>query len=167
MTVDLRDVIEQPGEQTRFSCSFDLSDMEFPFGRPFINAVVASGVISNTAGLLTMDAELKMQLSLTCDRCTRQYEDDMVLPLSFVLAEQVEQDDDEIVIIDGDRIDLEEVLIPALVLSMDMKHLCSEECKGLCAQCGHDLNTGPCCCPSQTADPRLAGLQAFFTDQGD
>ena len=40
---------------------------------------------------------------------------------------------------------------------MDGKHLCSEDCKGLCPTCGKDLNEGPCGCGKEV-DPRLAVL---------
>jgi uncharacterized protein len=42
-----------------------------------------------------------------------------------------------------------------------MKPLCSEACKGLCAQCGTNLNTGACACAPAWEDPRLAPLKAL------
>ena len=54
-------------------------------------------------------------------------------------------------------LDLDELFTTALVLSMDSKHVCSEDCKGLCPTCGTDLNQGPCGCRKEI-DPRLAAL---------
>jgi len=45
------------------------------------------------------------------------------------------------------------------MLSVPMKPLCREECKGICSSCGTDLNAGPCECKKQEVDPRLAPLQ--------
>jgi uncharacterized protein len=42
-----------------------------------------------------------------------------------------------------------------------MKPLCREDCKGLCAQCGTNLNLGSCDCAPVWEDPRLAGLKAL------
>jgi uncharacterized protein len=46
-----------------------------------------------------------------------------------------------------------------------MKPLCSEDCKGICPQCGQDLNEGECDCEIETVDPRLAKLKEFYNDQ--
>jgi uncharacterized protein len=58
---------------------------------------------------------------------------------------------------DGDRIDLEPFLREELVLAVPFAPLCSEGCKGLCAQCGADLNRESCGC-QRPVDPRLAAL---------
>ena len=62
---------------------------------------------------------------------------------------------------DGDQADLDDILTTAVVLNMDSKLLCSEDCKGLCPKCGADLNLGPCGCKPEM-DPRLAVLQQFL-----
>ena len=46
-------------------------------------------------------------------------------------------------------------------LALPMKPLCREDCKGLCAQCGTNLNTGTCDCAPVWEDPRLAALKAI------
>ena len=63
--------------------------------------------------------------------------------------------------LDGDQADLDDILTTAVVLNMDSKLLCSEDCLGLCARCGKDLNEGPCNCKKEL-DPRLAVLQQFL-----
>jgi uncharacterized protein len=46
-------------------------------------------------------------------------------------------------------------------LQVPMKILCSEECKGLCPNCGVNLNTGSCNCRREMTDERLAALKNF------
>ena len=60
--------------------------------------------------------------------------------------------------------DLDEVVTTAFVLAMDTKNLCSEDCKGLCAKCGADLNLGPCGCRPDV-DPRWAALAQLLDDE--
>ena len=164
MQLDLRAVIEQPGAAVPFSYRLHLPDMDFPFGRPFAQPIDASGRVKNTAGLLTLEAVLSTTLHLTCDRCVRAYTEEMALPVVLTLAETLtEETDDEILPVQGDRVDLDEALIPPLILSMETKHLCFEDCRGLCPRCGHDLNDGPCKCPREI-DPRLSALQAYFVE---
>ena len=54
-------------------------------------------------------------------------------------------------------LDLSEAIRQYGLAAMPMKPLCSPECRGLCPQCGADLNTGPCSCPP-ASDSRWDGL---------
>ena len=47
--------------------------------------------------------------------------------------------------------------VDCVVLDLDERLLCREDCKGLCDKCGADLNEGPCSCKAEI-DPRLAVL---------
>lgn len=62
----------------------------------------------------------------------------------------------------GDFIDLSQSVEENVFLGIPMKPLCRPDCQGLCPQCGHDLNEGPCGCEEPTADPRLAGLKELW-----
>jgi uncharacterized protein len=61
---------------------------------------------------------------------------------------------------DGERVDLEPVLREQFVLAVPFAPLCQDSCKGLCPQCGIDLNTGTCAC-EKPVDPRLAALKGL------
>ena len=54
--------------------------------------------------------------------------------------------------------DLTEAVRQYALLAVPMKPLCREDCAGLCPNCGHNLNQGPCNCLPQEADPRWAKL---------
>ena len=58
----------------------------------------------------------------------------------------------------GDRIDLQPLAREALLLELPLAPLCRDDCAGLCATCGADLNAGPCTCAPADADPRWAAL---------
>jgi len=47
---------------------------------------------------------------------------------------------------DADQLDITADIREALLLSMPGFNVCSESCKGLCVQCGKNLNEGPCAC---------------------
>jgi len=64
-----------------------------------------------------------------------------------------------------EEIDLSELLREQFYLALPMKPLCGETCKGLCPQCGVNLNVETCACTPQWEDPRLAGLKALMTDR--
>jgi len=49
----------------------------------------------------------------------------------------------------GDHVELAPMLREHIILAAPMQPLCREECAGLCARCGKDLNEGPCQCPAE------------------
>ena len=48
-----------------------------------------------------------------------------------------------------------------VILDAPMQPLCREDCRGLCPQCGTNLNTDACACAPAWEDPRLAALKAL------
>ncbi len=54
---------------------------------------------------------------------------------------------------------LEDTLREQVLLAIPLKTVCSEQCKGLCPQCGKNLNEGPCSCAPPTGDPRWSALK--------
>ena len=69
---------------------------------------------------------------------------------------------DDIIYVESDEVDLDDLLVPELILDMDIAVLCSEDCKGLCPKCGKNLNEGDCGCDRRVIDPRLAKLQELL-----
>lgn len=159
MRLDLRDVILVPDAEKSFQCQVDLSDLEFYGRKPIVRPVLAQGSVVNHAGALVLNGTARSELDLVCDRCGKEFSREKVVPLDMLLADTLEQEDseDEIFLLDGNELDLDELVTTAFVLAMDTKNLCSEDCKGLCAKCGADLNLGPCGCRPEV-DPRLAAL---------
>ena len=159
MRLDLRDVILVPDAEKSFQCQVDLSDLEFYGRKPIVRPVLAQGSVVNHAGALVLNGTARSERDLVCDRCGKDFSREKVVALDMLLADELEQEDseDEIFLLDGNELDLDELVTTAFVLAMDTKNLCSEDCKGLCAKCGADLNLGPCGCRPEV-DPRLAAL---------
>lgn len=73
---------------------------------------------------------------------------------------EVREEDLDVFPFDGERIDLEPLFREQFVLAVPYAPLCREDCKGLCPQCGTDLNSGTCSC-EKPIDPRLAALKGL------
>ena len=164
MRLDLRDVILVPDAEKSFQCQVDLSDLEFYGRKPIVRPVLAQGSVVNHAGALVLNGTARSELDLVCDRCGKEFSQEKVVALDMLLADELEQENDEIVLLEGSEVDLDELVTTAFVLAMDTKNLCSEDCKGLCAKCGADLNLGPCGCRPEV-DPRLAALAQLLDDE--
>ena len=158
MRLDLRPILRTPGASLPFQFQLDLSGLDFYGEKPFAHPIRVSGTVRNMAGALSLEGTAETTLELACDRCLKPFVRELALPVSTLLAEELEdEENDEIVLLEDGAVDLDEVFTTALVLSMDAKHLCSEDCKGLCPTCGADLNQGPCGCRKEP-DPRFAAL---------
>ncbi len=116
-----------------------------------------------------LEGRVDTELELSCGRCLDPYRlrvdapfDIRYLPASAASTEpehEVEDEDLETSYYRDDRIDLNELLREQFYLALPMKPLCRDECRGLCAQCGTNLNTGTCECAPAWEDPRLAVLK--------
>ena len=63
--------------------------------------------------------------------------------------------------LEGDLLDLEPLLRDDVVLDLPFQPLCREECRGLCAECGANLNSEPDHGHEDAVDPRWEKLQAL------
>ena len=116
-------------------------------------------------------------LELTCSRCLEAFPitvdaafDLRYLPASAISKEperEVADEDLDTSYYRDDRIDLNELLREQFYLVLPMKPLCRDDCRGLCRQCGANLNTAPCACAAAWEDPRLATLRALKVDRTD
>lgn len=158
MRFNLKEILHVPGASLPFESQLDLSDLDFYGERPFAHPIVIHGTVRNMADALMLEGSADTTLELVCDRCLKPFRQELRLPVSTLLAETLEdEENDEIVLLEDGAVDLDEVFTTALVLSMDSKHVCDQDCKGLCATCGANLNEGPCGCRKEI-DPRLAAL---------
>jgi DUF177 domain-containing protein len=117
----------------------------------------------------------KGHLVVACGRCVGEVriELDETLRVTFLPPAEMPKDDDDgedgaevvegdldLFPFDGDVIDLEPLFREQFVLAVPYAPLCREDCKGLCPQCGIDLNSGTCTC-EKPIDPRLTPLKGL------
>jgi uncharacterized protein len=113
----------------------------------------------------------RTELELPCSRCLEPFRmpvdssfDIRYLPASEMSTEEereLQDEDVETSYYRDDQIDLNELLREQFYLALPMKPLCVEDCRGLCSQCGTNLNTGTCDCAPAWEDPRLAPLKSL------
>ncbi len=111
------------------------------------------------------------ELELPCSRCLEPFRllidapfDVRYLPApeaSAAVELEVNAEDLETSYYRNDEIDLNELLREQFYLALPMKPLCGEECRGLCVQCGTNLNTGTCDCAPGWDDSPFAALKGL------
>ncbi|HON58562.1 MAG TPA: DUF177 domain-containing protein [Smithella sp.] len=164
-----------PDEGQRFS--FSENDDWFrgcfpPGGKPdfAVEKVDATFLVTKTSGAIYIKGSFSALVDICCSRCLENVDlsigtdfDYTMMPRKVETAEEIELKAEELEIsyYEGDFIDLAPILCEQIILQIPMKVLCSEDCKGLCPNCGANLNTDPCNCRSELADNRWAVLKNF------
>lgn len=128
--------------------------------------------------LFQLAGQIRGELELACSRCLESFP--MRLDTPFDLrylpqhlnvgggggeeegedeAEEVGGDDLSTAFYRDDQIDLAQLIREQIYLALPMKPLHAESCKGLCPNCGTNLNEKTCECDTAWVDPRLAALK--------
>lgn len=76
--------------------------------------------------------------------------------------EDSDEDYEDVFYYKNNNLNLDDHIIEQVILSIPMKTLCKDNCKGLCSKCGKDLNVSECDCVHEDIDPRLEKLKDFF-----
>ncbi len=150
-------------ESLPFEYEIDLSDLEFSGCSSLKKPVKIKGAAKNRAGVVFIELTAEYTISAPCDRCAADIERKESLPLTYVVVQETEgEDTEDFVVAEDQKVDLDPLVRDDIVIRYPSKLLCSPDCKGLCPNCGKNLNEGDCDCAKEQTDPRLDALKAFF-----
>ncbi len=134
----------------------------------FVEPVSVEVSIKKKDEKVLVKGTVKTVMKLVCSRCLEKYEEnidssfDLVFmpEESFEFDEEIELSDEDINVIYFKEgfIDVDQVVIDQLNLSLPFRPLCSDNCKGLCPVCGKNLNEGLCGCEIRSGNN---GLKIF------
>ena len=161
MRLDLREILYVPGASIPFACELDTERLDFPSVKAYRAAPRAEGRVYNEAGVLHLEGTLTAEMTCICDRCGAEFDSIKETPLDAVIVREENEEFPEYFALEDSEIDLDEILSTCLILDMETKFLCSEDCKGLCSRCGKNLNLGPDGCRKEP-DPRFAVLEQLL-----
>lgn len=146
MVIQLRELFELIGERKVISYCIEVDELSGLKGYCFFSPIAISGTICNRAGIVTIDYSVQFQMKHICDRCLCEFIREYNFSYSHILVSSTNRDNDEYIICKNNLLDLNELAISDLLLQLPTKILCKEDCKGLCMQCGCDLNNSECAC---------------------
>lgn len=177
MKVDLWSILEGGAEVLKFEDklqekNFKLNERDIEITEP----IVYKGEIYKVGKDLIINIDIKYQYKEKCNRCLDISSKSIKTSLSAKLEEDQEEAEE---IRDGDysmddggyenivyykdkTLVLDDYIIEQVLLSLPMKTICKDSCKGLCSKCGKNLNTGQCECVHEDIDPRLEKLKDLF-----
>ncbi|MBT3590853.1 MAG: DUF177 domain-containing protein [Candidatus Marinimicrobia bacterium] len=100
---------------------------------------------------------INTQISLQCDRCLNTFLDNHNIPFNFWLTSDkslTETNEQNVIQFDSNQecIDLKDVISELIFVDIPFKLVCMDDCKGLCDQCGTDLNKETCECKTHNKE---------------
>lgn len=130
----------------------------------FLRPIKFIGSVRYVDGIFDLTGKAETEVLLACSRCNDSFSKSISIDIKEKLSDTINNDDAEIILIDIDKLNLYQIIENSLVLELPVKRLCSESCKGLCQQCGTNLNSSECKCNNEDIDPRLAKLKELFSN---
>jgi uncharacterized protein len=152
---------------------FPISEIKFSHDDAELSAPVAADfVLTHKDRDLRVDGTVETSIRFRCSRCTKEFFrpfaasfDLSYMPQPKGVAENAEielkYDDMDVAYYNGIAFDVDLMVLEQIELAMPMQFVCREDCKGLCYQCGADLNEGACLCKNEEPDSRLSVLLDF------
>jgi len=143
-------------------------------GAEFAGDITGQVALRNAGRTILARGVLRGVAVVECSRCLKQHqapvefefcEDCALAEIDDPVSHATELDDDEpapIPILDHQMVDLSELIRQLLVLHLPSHSTCKPDCRGLCPDCGADLNLTACACRQGDVDPRLAPLRNLF-----
>jgi uncharacterized protein len=166
MKVNLSNLINGSDYQIELDDTFEINEIKtegnhIKFNKP----VEVNGGIFNTDDGIYLQAKVSFEYTTSRARCLKNItkNEDAMLDYKIVYEnDQENSSEDELILEKGNILNLNEPIISSILLSLPMKTICDNECKGICPQCGKDLNKGDCNCEDDNIDPRLAKLKRLM-----
>ena len=125
--------------------------------------------VSKAGDKFLVDGTLAGVVKVRCDRCLETFDLGVKSAFNVYLVvrpsgpseEDVEllDEDMEVEFLKGEMMDLDDVVREQVYLSVPMKCVCKSDCRGLCPQCGANLNVAPCSCRSEVGHAAFSKLE--------
>lgn len=148
LDVELEEVLE----------GFDSLDDEFVFDTP-VKLVCR---FTNIGGIVKLEGHFKTEYVVKCSRCLKDVRSSVEADLKEEFAEEGQIKDEDCYTYMDKVIMLDKVLKDNIILNLPAKQVCSDDCKGICADCGVNLNEESCSCSKEEFNPRMEALKDFF-----
>ncbi|MDD2396629.1 MAG: DUF177 domain-containing protein [Tissierellia bacterium] len=118
------------------------------------------GEIFKTDDSVIFSGKIGYTLTDECARCLQEFDNkiETKFQAAVVQKEDMESDEVQMVIKDG-NIKMDDTIKQLIYLSFPMKSLCDKDCKGICPDCGANLNNEKCQCENSLTDPRFDKLK--------
>ena len=163
MILDLKRIFATENSVLEINHTLDMSDVDFMGNNPLKKPINITGCVSNKASVVSLVLNIEYIFDAPCDRCGVDAAHNHTVTVDKLLATAIErQESDTIITVPDMKLDVDEFVYSEVILDLPSKHLCNDDCKGICFKCGKNLNEGECGCTTHEVDPRLAKLMELL-----
>lgn len=169
MLIDLSEVFPVEGKEKSWEVPLETGTFTRADGTYPVRALGPVRVTVKNIGdrKLALSGGATVVVTMPCARCLGPVEEELELEFDQEIDTKDSDMDrarrlDEQIYISGHELDVDRLVCGELTLNLPVKVLCKEDCKGICSQCGANLNEGPCGCEEKPKDPRMAAIQDIF-----
>ncbi|MCJ7717514.1 MAG: DUF177 domain-containing protein [Anaerolineales bacterium] len=151
-----------PGTHKEFEFSFPQLNLSSELTLVDIQGKI---VISVTEDGVVAEGKFRALTHLDCSRCLNDFWQPLEISFTEIFQAHPAEDSEEQPFPADGSIDLTPIIRDYATLDIPIRHLCAEDCKGLCVVCGMNLNKEDCGHRQESIDPRMAELQKFFNKE--
>lgn len=154
MKIDMSPMLK--GETDKISVDYPLTIKDAFYGVTFNGPFHVYGTITNLAGYIILKLNVEADYTTQCDRCLTLINGKFRTEFTKAVAPQgqlQDEENEEYVILSGTMLDVDEQLEDEITVTFPSKHICKEDCLGLCDRCGKNLNEGGCGCVKKDINP--------------
>jgi len=168
MLINLTDVLTSEGKVVEKQVESGLTEISCKTGRYVIEAKSPLFLTLKNLGenKASVKGEMEVTFAMKCDRCLKPVSQNVTLNFTRQVYGPDEYvsgtEDDEQNCMEGYQLNVDNLIKNECFMNLPVKVLCKPDCKGICMQCGKDLNTGGCDCDTFVPDPRMARIKDIF-----
>ena len=144
--LDVSKALKNPGQAYAFAAALELEELEVLNDPVRFTEVAVSGEFFGTGERVSIRGEVTAAVTSRCAKCLEPVTLPLKAEMDALYARQPDPEDPDLYQFEGSKADLTDAVRDALLLELPYRFLCSEDCKGLCPQCGVNLNLGTCTC---------------------
>lgn len=123
------------------------------------------GEVVNNGENFGVKGRIRLRVVLQCSRCLKDFFQELDIMFDESYSEKLnnnyEVGENYLV---GDELELTQLLQANIYFAEPLKPLCSEQCQGICSECGANLNETLCGCNRENLDPRFAALKKLLNN---
>lgn len=166
MSIDLTDFRDEAVSSIKVSGELEKDILDINGRRiKFVEPIKFNGEIYKVGRDKLIHVDIQYKYEEACGRCLEPFLKEGNTILTGKLVEEMDEvteDEEESIYYVDEELDLDDNILSMVILSLPMKPLCDENCKGLCPKCGSNHNQSKCDCIVEDIDPRFAKLKDFF-----
>lgn len=145
--LEFAQALESPMKEFHYNFSFvpDIDSNAFLPHRLAGNAFVQMVYFTDYDSVLHLKGNLRVLCEFVCDRCASNFEKNLFLEFDEKIYPNSSEGSEDL-LYDMPRIVLDKIFSDFIILNFPSRNLCREGCKGVCPNCGVNLNDGECDC---------------------